>query len=266
MQPEQPPSSLLPNLSILNLAPRPRSDLTPNAGDGKYCLNPECDSSVVILRNALPLTDEQTAELRAFMLDETKVPRTPNPMNANTFVKRRQTTFGALYNFGQKVASQGNDVVWPEAVREVLKFAQQFAEARGIAKKLYNGVHVNFYPDGAAGVQAHSDYEGDMLRGLPIMSFTLLLGEKKPRAFSIYEKPPEVPRGTKKPKPIKVSDVLLGHGDFLAMMGRMQERFLHAVEPAKPPSQYKNAERINLTVRAFTPDAVAHAGQKRPRE
>ncbi len=262
---EQPPSSV-PDLSALTLAPKPRTELTPNAQNGRYCLElPDdtlrCDSSVVILRKALPITDAQTTELRTFMLDETKVPKTPNPMNANTFVKRRQTTFGALYNFGQKVASQGYDQAWPQAVTDALRFAQQFAEARGIAKELYNGVHANFYPDGSAGVAPHSDYEGDMLRGMPIVSVTLLSGDKKPRPFSIYEKP--VNKGE---KPTKIADVILGHGDVIVMMGRMQESFLHGVEPAKPLKEYKNAERMNLTVRAFTPNAVAYAGQKRQRE
>tara|TARA_Y100000389_G_scaffold27924_1_gene23917 strand:+ start:1361 stop:2140 length:780 start_codon:yes stop_codon:yes gene_type:complete len=257
---------LVPNLSALAFTPKPRTDLTPDAPDGRYCLDLpddtiQCDSSVVVLRNALPFTDEQTQELRTFILDETKVPKTPNPMNANYYVKRRQTTFGALYSFGQKMASQGPDQRWPQAVTDALQFAQQFAEARGIAKELYNGVHANFYPDGSSGVAPHSDAEGDMLRGMPIISMTLLSGDKKPRPFSIYEKPAK-----KGEKPLKIADVVLGHGDVIVMMGRMQESFLHGVEAAKPPKEFKNAERMNLTVRAFTPDAVSYAGQKRPRE
>lgn len=258
--------SQFPNLSALDLSARPRTELAPDAATGRYCLDlPDntitCDSSVVILRGALKFSDAETAELRTFMLDETKVPKTPNPMNANYFVKRRQTTFGALYNFGQKVASQGADKQWPKAVTDALQFAQQFAESRGISKELYNGVHANFYPDGSAGVAPHSDSEGDMLKGLPIVSVTLLSGDKKPRPFSIYEKPKN-----KGEKPVKITDVVLGHGDIIVMMGRMQESFLHGVEAAKPPKEFKNAERMNLTVRAFTPVAVASAGQKRPRE
>jgi alkylated DNA repair dioxygenase AlkB len=257
----------LPNFSSLSMDPKPRSSLTPNAGDGRYCLDfPDdttfCDSSIVILRKALNITDEQTDELKEFMLDESKVPKTPNPMNPNTFVKRRQTTFGALYNFGQKVASQGGDMEqWPEAVRQSLEYARVFAESRGIAKELYNGVHVNYYPDGSAGVAPHFDSESDMLRGLPIVSVTLLTGDKKPRPFSIYEKP-----STKGARPHKLADVQLGHDDVLIMMGRMQETFLHGVEPAKPPKDFKKAGRLNLTVRAFNSDAVARAGVKRERE
>lgn len=259
------------DISALNLDPKPRAELTPNAGTGRYSLDltydtNRCESSVVIVRSALSFTDEQTDELRTFMLDESKVPKTPNPMNANTFVKRRQTTFGALYDFGQKVSSQGYGQPWPQAVRDALEFAKQFAESRGVCKDLYNGVHANFYPDGTAGVAPHADSERDMHRGMPIVSATLLTGDKKPRLFSIYEKPAVVARGTKKPLPVRIADVSLDHGDVIVMMGRMQTYFLHGIEAAKPPKEYKNAERINLTVRAFTSDAVMLAGQKRPRE
>lgn len=252
-----------PDFSALNLAPKPRSAITKDAGDGKYCLDDveKCESSIVILRKALDVTEEQTEELKKFMLDESKVPPTPNPMNRNTNLKRRQTTFGALYNFGQKMASQGTDVQWPEAVTRALEFARAFAESCGNAKELYNGVHTNYYPDGSAGVAPHSDAESDMIRGLPIVSVTLLSGNKKPRPFSIYEKPE-----AKGAKPEKIADVILGHGDVLIMMGRMQDAFLHGVEPAKPPKDFKNAERLNMTIRAFTPNAVAYAGMKRARE
>ena len=252
----------VPNLSALTLAPKPLTELTRNAPDGQYCLDLPgetlgCDSSVLIFRNAIKFSDEETNELKTFMLDEELVPKTPNPLNKTYFLKRRQTTFGAGYNFGQKMSSHNSDVPWPTAVTKALEFAKEFAEARGIAKELYNGVHANYYADWSVGVSAHSDAETDMLRGLPIISVTLLSGEKMARPFSIYEKPMGKGR-----KPIKIADVLLDHGDVIIMLGRMQEKFLHAVETTDK-KMYAKAERMNLTVRAFSPDAVARAGKGR---
>lgn len=256
-------SSGVIKMAQLCLHPKALEQLTPDAPNGRYCLDSEatCDASVVLLRTTVDISAELTEELRLFMRDETKVPKTPNPMNRSTYLKRRQCTFGAKYNFGQKVESVPfDDSSACRVVTTTLAFAKEFATSRGIAAELYNGVHVNYYPDGSAGLAAHSDSEADMLKGLPIISVTLLAGDPKPRPFSIYTKPK---RGETLQK---VADVNLGHGDVIVMMGSMQQYFLHGVEPAKPPKAFKNAERINLTVRAFTPDAVAHVGEKRPRD
>lgn len=259
---QEPQTSQIAIFNELFINPRRLEQLTPHAPSGRYCLDNACDaSSVLILRKAINASASETEELRAFMLDERKVPKTPNPMNRSTFVKRRQVTFGAKYNFGQRVASIGPDEAWPHVVRVALDFAKEFATSRGIAAELYNGVHTNFYPDGSAGVAPHSDAEGDMLRGLPIISITLLAGDPKPRPFSIYAKP-----DNKGATPPKLADVVLDHGDVIVMLGSMQSFFLHGVEAAKPPKAFKNAERLNMTVRAFTPDAVVSVGDKRPRE
>lgn len=241
---------------------QPFSALSPNAPSGHYSLNEENNSSVIIMRNALKITEEQTTELRDFMCN--KVKPTPNPYNPKTFLKRLQTTFGALYNFGQEVTSQPPDDTnhpWPEAVKTMLRVSQDFAESRGIARDLYNGAHVTFYRNGDVSLEAHSDDEEDMVKEMPIISGTLLSGDKKPRPFSIYKKAYE----GKKKNPIKLVDIILGHGDVIVMLGRMQEFFWHGVEKAKPQKEFANAERINLTVRAFTPEAVKSAisGTKR---
>ena len=246
-------------LNELCTNPKNLQQLTSDAKSGLYCLD-DMDSSVILLRKAMNPSDSATEELRAFMLDESKVPRTPNPMNANTYVKRRQATFGAKYNFGQRVVSIGPDESWPNVVTVALNFAKKFATLRGIDAKLYNGAHVNYY-EGSASLAPHSDAEGDMLHGLPIISITLLAGDRKPRPFSIYTKP--VIKGE---KPSKLADVLLDHGDVIVMLGSMQDFYLHGVEAAKPPKAFQKAERMNITVRAFTPDAVASVGDKRPRE
>lgn len=133
-------------------------------------------------------------------------------------------------------------------VADALALAHEVASVKGIAKAYYNGVHVNLYPSGKAGVQPHADDEPNLLEGLPIVSFTLLAGVRIARPFSIY--PPPTKKGA---PPQKVADVLLGHGDAVVMQGKMQQAFLHGVEPTARAA-FRDARRLNLTVRAFDPD------------
>lgn len=252
----------LPDLSLLSM--KPRSALfEPTVGDGVYCLDSldddvgDCKSSIILVRGALPLTDKEFTELDEFMSDDERVPRTPNPMNRKFFLLRKQATFGANYNFGQKnVAIDGPPSEWPVAVQRALEVAKRVAAQKKLEPSLYNAVHANLYPDGRAGVAPHADQEGEMVRRMPILSFTLLAGEKKPRNFSIF-----LPKQPGEQSPEKVADVLLGHGDLLIMQGSMQSYFLHGVEAAKPPKAFANARRLNLTVRAFKQAALV-----RPRD
>ena len=63
---------------------------------------------------------------------------------------------------------------------------------------------------------------------------------------------------TKREKVDKVGSIWLGQGDLLIMAGDMQKYFFHEV-PKTTHKMYANTQRINLTVRAFTPEAVAAA-------
>jgi len=276
-----------PSLAYLSLHPHPRRELQPKAPSGLYCLDmvgevEPCDSSIIIIRNALNASPPDVQELDNFMSDEARVATTPNIMggfeknrdgsfvapNASTpawrihrdrqsgvpsgklwksAVGRKQATFGAVYNFGQ-----GNTIIqdrtqWPQLVTQCLEYAQQLAEQKGIARELYNGVHVNLYSSGNAGVMPHSDEEPALMEGLPIFSFTALNGDPQPRPFSIYHKPTYTGA-----RPQKVADVMLGNGDLLIMQGRMQRMFYHGVEKTSA-KRYAAARRLNLTVRAFKP-------------
>jgi alkylated DNA repair dioxygenase AlkB len=183
----------LPNLSALQL--KGHSELKENAHDGVYCLDrvedlANCTSSVIIVRNALPFSDEQTDELETFMSDEKNVKVTMT--RYGTAVLRRQATFGAAYNFGQENTTipypKDGDQQWPTAVQSVLETVKSMAESVGFDSSLYNAVHANWYPSGKSGVAPHFDKEQEMIRGLPIFSFTLLAGDKKPRRFDILRK------------------------------------------------------------------------------
>lgn len=249
-------SPALPNLNDLHLNhKKPRTELTPDAANGVYCLDRPgdvipCDSSIVLVRKALPLSDADTEELEEFMSDDVKVARTPNhPWGG--YVRRKQATFGAEYKFGNQKSTHigGSPLRWPRAVQEAMRQAQQFAEQRGIAHELYNVVHVNYYPMPEAWLAPHADDEPELIKGLPILSYTLLAGNKKARPFDIHA----TQKVGKKLKAIKppIASIDLDHGDLVVMQGSMQEFFFHGVPEAKPKKEYKDARRLNLTVRCF---------------
>lgn len=306
-QPAQPHNNL-PNLSDLTL--QPRHQLTREAPDGLYCIDTldaaqrgfkitdlsQCQSSVILIRNALNVTDEEAAELDDFMNKDDIVPPTVNPMNANSVIRRKQATFGAVYKFaGQNVPSFADSETWPTAVKKALAFSKQIVGQLGKNPDLYNGVHTNLYRSGDIGVAEHKDEESAMVKGLPILSYTLLTGkQRKPRDFVISVKETneeydarklerdeqyrrqgmEPPRSGLKAEYPEVARVSLNHNDLLIMQGNMQSKeigYFHAVPDAKPPKQYKFARRLNMTVRAFkqeavaAADAAAAAAAKRPR-
>ena len=230
---------MLPSFTHLN----PRSLLTKDAPDGLYCLDnvENCRSKIVILRRKFKVSDGDVSILRDFMRNDEKVPKTKYMGN---FVHRKQTTFGAQYNFGQQNSHHPINEDTPKAVKDALKMAREFAEENELDASKYNGVHVNYYPFGKAGVQAHTDAEDSLDLSMPIISITLLAGSRIPRDFSIYDKPV----GTK--KPTKIADIELRHGDVVIMAGEMQEHFLHGIEKTTRKA-FEDAERLNLTIRAF---------------
>lgn len=254
------PSSI-PNLAELEI--KPRAELSDRrVKDGIYCLNDVedltlCVSKLVILRKAFTASLAAVVAIFGFMSDESKVPKTPNPMNPATFLLRKQCTFGAAYSFGQQsTAIPGPSENWPVAVQRALFMARLFALQMGYSPEAYNGVHANLYDGPEAAVQAHADKEAEMMRGYPIISMTLLDGRKMPRDFQIYEWDGKT----------KVAEITLDDGDVLIMAGRMQEQFKHAVDKVKTrkspdpqpcaPRDYRGARRINFTVRAFRPEEL----------
>jgi hypothetical protein len=311
-QPGQPgqPANNLPNLSGLTLEYKPRDQLTRQASDGLYCLDTldasqrgfkisdlsQCQSSVILVRNALNVTDQEAAELDAFMV---RVPRTINPNNSKMFIKRKQATFGAKYKFaGQNVPYYSDYEEWPTAVKKALAFSKQVVkqlrmrDGRPVDDELFNAVHTNLYEKGDIALAEHQDEEREMVKGLPILSYTLLTGDPKPRDFviSMKETPEEylerqrqrdeeyrlkgeaLPKNTLKPAFHAVATVTLRSNDMLIMQGNMQSKetgYWHGVPEAKPPKEYKQARRLNMTVRAFKEEAVAEAAAaaaKRARE
>lgn len=192
------------------------------------------DQYVKYRKSALGITDDLFNGL--WDLWDT-VPYTPNPMNKKYNIKRKQGTFGSSYAFAGQVSHQipCDYEDWPELVRKVLVHAQQTS-----GSDLYNVVHVNWYPDGTAGLDPHSDDMRKMVPGMDIYSYTFLSEPGTPRGFQVYDKKTNQ----------QVHEFMLDHGDLLIMTTEMQNKFKHGVKKSTA-KKYRNLRRINLTVRAW---------------
>jgi len=161
------------------------------------------------------------------------IPPTPNPMNKNFNIRRRQSTFGGSYAFAGQVSSEIK--VWPTLVSKVLEFTKKHS-----GSDLYNVVHVNWYPDGSAGLEPHSDDMRRNIPGMSIYSFTFLSQPGNPRGFQIYDKK------TKE----QTDEYMLDHGDLVIMTAGMQDTHKHGIKKSTA-KKFKNLKRLNMTVRAW---------------
>jgi alkylated DNA repair dioxygenase AlkB len=168
-----------------------------------------------------------------FGMDDDKVPPS---FAMGQRMHRKQATFGAGYSFSR----QKNSVFltpeseFPEAVRMALEHAREISST-------VNGVHVNWYPGGKAGVLPHADDEPELVPEAPIFSYTLLESdEAPPRGFQIYLGDETKP----------VADIQLRNGDLVIMGGKMQQECKHGVKKSAAKA-FVSHRRINITVRTF---------------
>jgi len=271
----------------------PKQDLQP---DGLYCLDllrgmreepfadalpsTTCDSYLLLMRG-FGVYEGLKEDLSAMIESMEDRAKTPNPMNSKTYVRRRQCTYGADYAFSnQEFDRLALDDEAPglvqyavEAVRTLVARLSRDGVIRGVKPEDYNGVHCNWYGEGDVEIGAHQDDERGMLEGAPIFSLTFLAKktdalpqEALPREFEVctpeYEtdadgKPVRTNKGKLKKTGFKrVAGVTLAQGDLLVMGGKMQKEWYHRLVAPKPKADYKNTQRINLTVRAFDNECV----------
>lgn len=161
---------------------------------------------------------------------------TPNPMNRKYMIKRKQCTYGAEYTFAGQKSKQISKTYddYPIIVQKVLDDVKSKSQS-----DMYTVVHVNFYPDGSAGLDPHSDNERDMIQDMNIYSYTFLSEEGNPRGFQIYDM-----------QQTFLKEIMLDHGDLLIMSGGMQKKYKHGIKKSMA-KKFKELKRINLTVRAW---------------
>ena len=191
------------------------------------------------------------------------VPPTPNPLNRHTNIKRKQGTFGAAYAFGAQKSARldgpngvlgsrfANEDDWPSLVRLCVEDARRRVVAGAGADAfgpLRAAAHVNWHPDGTAGMGRHSDAEPSLVRGAPIFSYSFLSGgeESPPRVFDLYEKRGAPASAAQRP----FAAVPLAHGDACVMAGAFQDAYEHGVR-ATAAKAHAGHSRINVTVRAL---------------
>ena len=158
-------------------------------------------------------------------------------MNPNTFLKRKQGTYGASYTFGAQTSQNiGTVESAPVVVQRCLMDAKERACANG---NMYTGVHINWYPSGDAGIGAHQDKDAD---GLPIFSYTFLCGGPPYRYFTL---------SSDKKHKMNINCLPLQHGDCVVMQGsRCQLDWFHGV-PTTTRKEFKQQKRVNVTVRPW---------------
>ena len=212
---------------------------------GDYAVEPSSHPGSVVRYEprAFPCAPDDYAEIWAF---SDRVARTRNPLNANTFIKRKQATFGAQVSARVEEPPEA----WPRLVSACVddalgrvRDAKRDAFAAGVA------AHVNWYPDASAGMGRHADAEEDLIPDAPIFSYSFASGgdASPPRLFDLYRG-----RGAKKP----FATVPLSHGDVLTMDGTTQRTHEHGVRASASKEGMRHS-RVNITVRAFKPGSDA---------
>ena len=252
---------MIPSLAALPLFPRkdlekPRNEKS-DVPSGRYCLDTRgelepCESSILLVRNALKAPEGAFAEMQSFMRDKVR---------QDTFmgnkVPRKQATFAPSKYKAYELFSDPEQ--WPRLVTLALRHTQELATVMEIPNPMeYSGVHANFYADGDNSVAKHADDENQLMRDengdvFPIFSYTFLLNDDDSgaRDFTVWRKSgaanahiePNV-KGQS-----RLLDVTLRSGDLIVMQGKMQRHFDHSIE--KTPADAA-MPRINITVRKFT--------------
>jgi len=239
---------MLPDLSRLSQKPRSSLKSGRETSDGVYCLDRNtalvpCDASVVLKRGALPALPGEFDEAAMFMAN-----RVRQDKFMGNLVPRKQCTFGDVQYKAYELWKDKSE--WPGLVHRVLYATQAFAAMLGVPHpEEYTGVHANFYPDGDASVQKHSDDEAQLVDGAPIFSFTYLADDSPQlaRDFTIWK----MTRGADQIEGSgRLANITLFSGDLLVMQGNMQKFFLHSIEKQKGKPL---APRLNFTVRKFVP-------------
>ena len=152
-------------------------------------------------------------------------------MGRLTPIPRWQALYGAgSYKFsGTSMA--GNPEI-PDFVERC------FESARNLYPDFeWNGALVNWYPDGASYIGAHSDDERDLVPGAPILSFSF----GGLRTFRVKKKKEAGPGE------IGAIDFPTEHRSLLAMCGAMQKEYKHEITKTAKAV----APRINVTIRCF---------------
>jgi hypothetical protein len=214
---------------------------------------------LLLVQGAVKCNDELFAEAWDYGMDEVKA--VPNPMNRKFMIRRRQCTFGAEYSFGrQKSVNHGPISHAPTLIKKCTAHAKKLAPRFGVDPLLLTGAHVNWYPDGKAGLGSHQDTETESTKGCPIFSYSFLFNSSATgfqfRCFRVTRAKNDGKDSTE-----VVANLPLRNGDLAVMYGKKFQRdFWHSV-PNSASKRYATLRRINVTIRVW--GGESHVSDKR---
>ena len=170
---------------------------------------------------------------------------------------RYQQQYGYDYKFTGQVAAALPLTAAPMPAAAVLN-ALRSVEA---AAEPQNSALFNFYDGGSDYMGAHSDKEGQLHRGAPILSLSWCNPRTHQRRFRLLPKKEVhdacVPSAWRA-SGLKGATVQLGDGDLIVMGGACQTTHTHEVMQARSKElSEQHGRRINITVRSFADDSAA---------
>lgn len=185
------------------------------------------NSWIQLTKGAVPCTEEEFSAL----WEKCPVVKDKIKMYGKTMdLPRFQRLYGeASYSYSGIHMEPNLEI--PPLVERCLEFARAQSPAGN-----WNGILVNWYPDGASCVGMHADKEPDLKIGEDIFSFSF--GAE--REFVVEANNP-------KTADVKKISFQTKNGSCLVMGGDMQKEFKHGV----PKTKETVGPRINVTVRSF---------------
>jgi alkylated DNA repair dioxygenase AlkB len=147
-----------------------------------------------------------------------------------TEVPRYYQSYGKDYKFSG-VVSSSLDV--PPILQKYIDYANSQNPNYN-----FNGILVNWYPDGNSYIGFHSDDETQLVKESPIYCFSF--GQK--RRFILQEK-----KGEKKRK-----DFVVENNSYIVMGGQCQKYYKHSIPKITKKAELESCQpRISITLRCF---------------
>lgn len=197
----------------------------------KYTLALSEKSFLHIEKNGLPVTKDELKEL----IDVCpRVHKTIKLMGRECNIPRFEELYGTENYTYSGVLRIANPNI-PPVVQRCLEYVRtQHPEFE------WQGALVNWYMNGNNYIGPHSDSEGDLNPGAPIVSFSfgaprkLRFKAKKGKKVFIEEK-----------------DIMTENGLVITMAGAIQKEFKHEIVPVRGKLGESIGPRVNVTVRSF---------------
>ena len=145
-------------------------------------------------------------------------------------VPRYYQNYGKDYKFS---GVHNTSLEVPNILQKYLDYCNQIE-----TEYQFNGILVNWYPDGKSYIGFHSDDEKQLVKNSPIYCFSF----GQPRRFVLQEKMGEKKR----------TDFTLQNNSYIVMGGQCQKYYKHSIPKITRKADLANCKRrISITLRCF---------------